>query len=92
MDKIEEFIADYLSGNISEENRKLLLTWVAEKEENRKYFDDRREIWFSSMSSDEIRTFSPSRGFLKFTKLRSFSGKRKSAIPPRARWATVSVA
>ena len=92
MDKIEEFIADYLSGNISEENRKLLLTWVSEKEENRKYFDNKREIWFSSMSSDEIRTFAPSRGFLKFTKLRSFSGKKKSGMRPGTKWTAVSIA
>lgn len=92
MDKIEEFIADYLSGNISEENKKVLLAWVAEREENKKYFDDRREIWFSSMSSDEIRTFAPSRGLLKFTKLKTFSGNRKNGMRPGTKWTAVSVA
>lgn len=83
MDNIDELIAEYLSGEISQERKKTLFLWTEESPENKKYFLEKEEIWFSSMSYDEVKTFAPGRAFMKFIKELTFSGrlrKEKSGL------------
>lgn len=81
MNEIDELIAECLSGEISEENRIKLSLWIEESSENRKYFIEKREVWFSSMSSDELKTFAPGRAFIKFLKEMVFSGRFRNDRP-----------
>lgn len=81
MDKIDELIAGYLSGDISWEQRQALFLWMEESPENKKYFLDKEEIWFSSMSSDEVKIFAPSRAFMKFIKELAFSSRFRKKRP-----------
>lgn len=48
-----DLIAKYLSGNITTEERNILLSWVGESEENRQYFDEMIQLWSVPVDIDE---------------------------------------
>ncbi|MDR2118388.1 MAG: DUF4974 domain-containing protein [Tannerellaceae bacterium] len=53
---MERIIVSYLEGTASEEDTQALLDWIHEKEENRVYFHQCRDIW---ITSGHLRTSAP---------------------------------
>ena len=52
-DKIIEIIVKYHSGRATVEDKKTLYNWLEEGEENKKYYDQISDIWFSVVNYDE---------------------------------------
>ena len=50
---IDELIAAFLSKGLSKEAREELDAWIASSEENRRYFMQQQEIWFSAVQEEE---------------------------------------
>lgn len=48
-----DLIAKYLTDNISSEERRVLLAWVNEREENKVYFDEMIKLWSLPMEEEE---------------------------------------
>jgi ferric-dicitrate binding protein FerR (iron transport regulator) len=81
---IEELIAACLTRKLSPEEGDALNEWIHASEENRVYFLNMREIWFSSMSASGSRRFNKEQAFKRF-QLRTGTGKgkgKKSAWRP----------
>ena len=60
-DQIDDLIVARLSGNSSAGEDEQLFQWISASEENKRYYLEQREIWFSSgyamESFDEVRGF-----------------------------------
>lgn len=55
-ERIDELIAEYLSGQLTADAFQELKDWSRESEENRRYVRDKIEVWFSSgAAADEKR-------------------------------------
>ena len=52
--KYSELIAQYLSEDITVENKEKLMTWVEASQANKAYFDDLSEVWNLSDKYDEL--------------------------------------
>jgi ferric-dicitrate binding protein FerR (iron transport regulator) len=52
-DKIIEIIVKYHSGRATVEDKKTLYNWLEEGEENKKYYDQISDIWYSVVNYDE---------------------------------------
>ena len=56
---IDELIAAFLSKGLSKEAREELDAWIASSEENRRYFMQQQEIWFSAVRRKNVRAMMP---------------------------------
>lgn len=56
---INELIAAFLSKGLSKEAREELDAWIASSEENRRYFMQQQEIWFSADRRKNVRATMP---------------------------------
>jgi ferric-dicitrate binding protein FerR (iron transport regulator) len=54
---IDDLILVYLLQEISEDEQKELNDWVAETEDHRRYFNQQREIWFSSLDGNALSKY-----------------------------------
>ena len=63
---ISLYIIDYLTGQISDEGKELLVQWVQESEANRQQFLRMREAWIGSSIIDH--TYDGEMAFLRFKK------------------------
>lgn len=50
---IDELIAAFLSGGLDKEAREELEAWMSASEDNRRYFMQQQEIWFSAVQEEE---------------------------------------
>ena len=77
----EDLIVAYLSGNANRQDIEALKVWLNESSENRKYFLQRQEIWFSSISEKESSLYDVNKAFELFrnkTERRGCQEKEKS--------------
>lgn len=65
---IDELIAAFLSKGLSKEAREELDAWIASSEENRRYFMQQQEIWFSAVQEEERTRYDADRAFETFRK------------------------
>ena len=59
LNKTDDLISSFLVGEISAAEKQELMQWVAASKSNAEYFDKKKEIWLSSMTSAEKETFQP---------------------------------
>lgn len=76
-ENIDNAIAAYLTGEATAGERVLLEVWISASDENRRYFETRREIWFSSMTSVERVRYDAARAFSKFYRLLQFKSAQQ---------------
>lgn len=68
-ERIDELIAEYLSGQLTADAFQELKDWSRESEENRRYVRDKIEVWFSSgAAADEKKMFDKEEAFARFQK------------------------
>ena len=65
---INELIAAFLSKNLDKEAREELNAWITSSEENRRYFMQQQEIWFSAVQEEEYTRYDVDRAFETFRK------------------------
>lgn len=63
---IEDIIIRLFSDEISEEEQTTLLSWLDLSEDNRKKFDDMKEIWLSSTTKQELKKYDAESAFHRF--------------------------
>lgn len=87
MKDMEDIITDWLSGECSADEKNRLDAWIRESPENKEYFIQRREVWFSSMISEEKERFEPLRAFSKFLMKKNVLPRRPTR---RHRWIRIA--
>lgn len=65
---IDELIAAFLSKGLSKEAREELDAWITSSEDNRRYFMQQQEIWFSAVQEEERTRYDADRAFETFRK------------------------
>lgn len=63
---IDELIAAFLSGGLDKEAREELEAWMSASEDNRRYFMQQQEIWFSTVQEEERMRYDADRAFEAF--------------------------
>ena len=63
---IDAWIAEYLSGGLDPATKAELEAWVNASEENRRYFLQREELWFSAVCGEELEKFGADKAFEAF--------------------------
>lgn len=63
---IDAWIAEYLSGELDPTMKGELEAWVNASEENRRYFLQREELWFSAVCGEELEKFGADKAFEAF--------------------------
>lgn len=63
---MEELIAEYLSGGLDAFKKAELERWINASEENRRYFMQREELWFSAVSQEELKAYDADKAFEAF--------------------------
>ena len=63
---IDELIANYLTEGLDENNLAELKAWVAASAENKAYFTQQREIWFSAVSREAASIYNQDKAFDTF--------------------------
>ena len=76
---IDELIAAFLSKGLSKEAREELDAWIASSEENRRYFMQQQEIWFSAVQEEERTRYDADRAFETFRKRVAASTAQKQS-------------
>lgn len=76
---IDELIAAFLSKGLSKEAREELDVWIASSEENRRYFMQQQEIWFSAVQEEERTRYDADRAFETFRKRVAASTAQKQS-------------
>ena len=72
---IDNLITSFLSEGLSPAEEEELTSWIALSEENRKYFLDRQEVWFSCMDEKELKEYDVEKAFHLFKKRIATSGE-----------------
>lgn len=86
-DKIQDYVIDFLTGEITEEDRLLLDSWLQASSENRDEFKRIQEIWASSIDIQVAKRFPYENAFKSFKK-RRFNQRRSLFL----RWTAVAAA
>lgn len=81
--QIDDLIIARLSGNSSAREDERLLQWIAEDDENKRYYLEQREIWFSSGYAME--SFDESKAFDDFMYRSHIGGDAPEILPWTAR-------
>lgn len=76
---IDELIAAFLSKGLSKEAREELDAWIASSEDNRRYFMQQQEIWFSAVQKEERMRYDADRAFETFRKRVAASTAQKQS-------------
>ena len=76
---INELIVAFLSKGLSKEAREELDVWIASSEENRRYFMQQQEIWFSVVQKEERTRYDADRAFETFRKRVAASTAQKQS-------------
>lgn len=76
---IDELIAAFLSKGLSKEAHDELNAWIASSEENRRYFMQQQEIWFSAVQEEERTRYDADRAFETFRKRVAASTAQKQS-------------
>lgn len=63
---IDELIAAFLSNGLDKEGREELEAWIAASEDNRRYFMQQQEVWFSAVQEEERTRYDADRAFEAF--------------------------
>ena len=96
LNKTDDLISSFLVGEISAAEKQELMQWVAASKSNAEYFDKKKEIWLSSMTSAEKETFQPEMGYRRFSSRRLVSdikpAARKSHRTRRLVWGACAAA
>lgn len=91
---IDRLIAEYLSNGLEPERRAELDAWLAQSEENRRYFLQREEIWFSAISEAEGKRYDAGKAFELFRqRVKTHTpqkAKKRSLIRTCLRYAAVA--
>lgn len=74
---IDELIAAFLSRGLDKEAREELEAWIAASEDNRRYFMQQQEIWFSAVQEEERTRYDADRAFEAFRKRAAASKVQK---------------
>lgn len=85
---IDELIATFLCKKLDKEARKELNAWIASSEENRRYFMQQQEIWFSAVQEKECARYDAERAFVTFQK-RVAANSVQQRSPKIINWKTV---
>lgn len=88
---IDEWISDYLSGNISVEDRKQLTDWINSSKENRQYYLRQQEIWFSYIDESENEYYDKNRAFEVFQTRMNEAEKRVVLLSKWLQYAAIFV-
>ena len=65
---IDELISVFLSEGLNRQEQEMLNAWISESKENRKYFMQYQEIWFSSLQKEESVKYNAEKAFDIFKK------------------------
>ena len=65
---IDELIATYLTEGLDKNALAELKTWIAASPENKNYFIQRREVWFSAVSREAALKYNKDKAFDTFKK------------------------
>lgn len=60
---IDELISVFLSEGLKKEEQEILDAWIAESEENQKYFMQHQEIWFSAIQKKDDAKYNDEKAF-----------------------------
>ncbi len=63
---IDNLISSFLAEGLSPTEEKELNSWIALSEENRKYFQQQQEIWFSCTNENELKEYDVEKAFRLF--------------------------
>lgn len=80
---IDAWIAEYLSGELDPAKKAELEAWINASEENRRYFLQREELWFSAVCGEELEKFGADKAFEAFRR----RIKAAEAQPPPGKFA-----
>lgn len=64
----EDLITDYLKGELTTDEKNVLLEWIKSDEANKRLFDEYSEIWITSRSTMKNTGYNAHEGFWKFKK------------------------
>lgn len=62
----DNLIIDYLSQNISEDDKNMLMAWVGESDEHKEYLDWMKDLWDSSIVIGDKLPFNSDKAYLLF--------------------------
>lgn len=83
---IDDLIIQLLGNELDEKGKEELCQWVHASEENKKYFMDRQEIWFSSIDAEELSKYDGKKAYQLF--LDRVESARGSGHAFLSRWLT----
>ena len=65
-DNIIDLITDYLTGDITSDGERELLSWIQQSDENQRLFLEWKELWLGAGNSDIMHRFSNEAAFRRF--------------------------
>lgn len=65
---IDELIVNYLTGHLTSNMLAELKKWIDASPDNKKYFVEQQEIWFSAMNCELVNKYNKNRAFAIFKK------------------------
>ena len=67
-ERIDQLIAEYLSGSLTADDFQELKSWSQQSDENRMYVRNQIEVWFSSGVTAKDKLFNKEEAFARFQK------------------------
>lgn len=67
-ERIDQLIAEYLSGSLTADAFQELKSWSQQSDENRMYVRNQIEVWFSSGVAAKDKVFDKEEAFARFQK------------------------
>ncbi|MDR1585635.1 MAG: FecR domain-containing protein [Prevotellaceae bacterium] len=83
--KIDELIAGYFSQGLSGQELNELREWLAASGENKEYFRQMQEVWFSSIGADNAFRCDKERAFQRFLARTAIASETTETAKPRFR-------
>lgn len=65
---MDEIITRYLQGEASDEEKKQLLDWLRQSDENKKTFSEMRDVWLASGAAPVLGKSFTEKGFIRFSR------------------------
>ena len=93
-ERIEDLIVNYLSHQLSPDEKEELHTWLSQSDENRRYFIEMQDLW-NTLATQDKDTFDSEAAYRRFKARISFQqqpdGKKRRHFPAPVYWAAAVV-
>lgn len=80
---IDDWIADYLTGEIQPDEQRQLHEWISASEDHRAYFLRQKEIWFSCINETDEATYDADSAFRHFQERVNATRSQQPSSAPR---------